>query len=304
MNGTAVSSPAKLNLTLHVGARREDGYHEIESLIVPLEFGDLLHITPRDDDRILCTCSDPSIPTDERNLAVRAALQLQQRLAARRGATIAIQKRIPVGAGLGGGSGNAAATLRALNDLWRLELSIDELAQVGARVGSDVPAMVYGRPCVIRGRGERVSLEAPSLAAEVLLVLPSIHCSTAEVYARFDTLPPPQGARDLHELIIAMRAIRASEPETATEAAFDRLHRTLFNDLAAAAQATAPDLAQLASALIRVTGVAFAMSGSGAAHFRLYPPNDAGRDRLQQDSSRITAALSGIRVLATRTLHA
>lgn len=298
MNAVEVDSPAKINLALRVGPRRPDGYHEIESLIVPLEFCDTLRVTARDDEQIVCRCSDPAVPTDARNLAVRAAQALRGRLARPRGATIEIEKRIPAGAGLGGGSGNAAATLRALNELWRLNLPPESLAALGAQIGSDVPAMVHRRACVVSGRGEIVSLEAPPVVAEVLLLLPPIDCATAEVYARFDALPPPAGGLGLCELLQTLVRINAGED------AFDRLGELLFNDLTDAAYASAPRLGEVARSVSLAVGTPLAMSGSGAAHFLLYPPDAAGRDRLQQDLGRIAAALSGVRVLETRTLHA
>ena len=129
-------SPAKINLTLRVVGKRDDGFHEIESLIARIDLCDTVHVSPRDDGRLTLECDEPSIPADESNLALKAAAILRDKAAAPQGAHMSLKKRIPAGAGLGGGSSNAAATLMLLNEFWNLGLPNSKLATIGTEIGS------------------------------------------------------------------------------------------------------------------------------------------------------------------------
>lgn len=177
---------AKINLTLDVLFKRPDGYHEVEMVMQTVDLSD--HITLQEimEDRILISCPVPYIPLDERNLAYKAANLVKQTFHITRGIHIHIDKKIPVAAGLAGGSSDAAAVLRGLNQLWKLGLTLDELAQMGASLGSDVPFCVYGGTAIARGRGEKIQRlpDAPHLW--VVLVKPPIAVSTADVYNAFD----------------------------------------------------------------------------------------------------------------------
>lgn len=151
-------APAKLNPFLRVLGRRPDGYHDIETLVLPLSLEDSVSVSPRDEGfglRMVGPTAE-GVPTGDENLVLRAARALAGTTSHGRGANILVEKRIPVAAGLGGGSADAAATLRALNVLWDLDLDANRLAEIGASVGSDVPALVHGGPVLARGRGEIV----------------------------------------------------------------------------------------------------------------------------------------------------
>ena len=151
-------APAKLNPFLRVLGRRPDGYHDIETLVLPLSLKDQVSVSLRDEGfglRVVGPRAD-EVSHSEDNLVVRAARKLAEVTGERRGANILLHKTIPVAAGLGGGSSNAAATLRALGELWGLGLELERLAEIGASVGSDVPALVHRRPVLARGRGEPV----------------------------------------------------------------------------------------------------------------------------------------------------
>src|SRR6185503_986486 len=154
-----VRAPAKLNLFLHVGDKRPDGYHALQSLVAFADIGDVLEIAPAPE--LSLTITGPfaaQVPGGATNLVLKAARALAERYApAPLGASIALEKNLPVAAGLGGGSADAAAALRALNRLWALEQSEDELIALAQEFGSDVPACVLSRPCWMEGRGERVS---------------------------------------------------------------------------------------------------------------------------------------------------
>jgi 4-diphosphocytidyl-2-C-methyl-D-erythritol kinase len=163
-------APAKVNWTLEVLGRRNDGYHEIRTLLQTIDLGDTLVFVPADD-VIVEQVGGPTIPDDD-NLVARAAKLLRKEAGYESGAHIQLQKMIPVSAGFGGGSSDAAATLRGLNKLWRLGLNESELAALGAELGSDVPFFVYGGTALAEGRGETVK-PLPDVAKKwLVLVLP------------------------------------------------------------------------------------------------------------------------------------
>ncbi len=162
---------AKINLTLEVIRKRLDGYHELVSVIQTVDLHDTLHF--HEDDELVVECSDATIP-DADNLVARAAKVLQDASGVERGARIELHKRIPVSAGLGGGSSDAAATLRGLNRLWDLGMTMQELVDISAAIGSDVPFLVRGGTAIVSGRGEYVeALPMPDIE-RIVLVTPDI----------------------------------------------------------------------------------------------------------------------------------
>lgn len=174
-------APAKLNLFLRIVGRRPDGYHELQSVFRLLDWGDTLRLRVRDDGRIVR--HGPSVPGVEAadDLTVRAAKLLQTTANVALGADIAVEKRIPAGGGLGGGSSDAATVLRALDRLWGCGLGVDALADLGLRLGADVPVFVRGRNAWAEGLGERLTpLELPP--AWYLLVAPGVHAATAALF--------------------------------------------------------------------------------------------------------------------------
>ena len=160
---------AKLNLTLEILGKRRDGYHNLASVMQTVDLFDEIEIYDADDLQVVC--EDADIPP-ESNLALRAAQVLQQQTGTANGARIEIKKNIPVSAGLGGGSTDAAAALRGLNKLWGLELSLDELTTIAAEVGSDEPFLVRGGTALVQGRGEEVTQIAPAKIARLLILTP------------------------------------------------------------------------------------------------------------------------------------
>lgn len=180
MNTTHWPAPAKLNLFLHVIGRRDDGYHDLQTLFQFLDLEDSIAIRLRDDGRIRRVSAHAQVEEDA-DLVVRAARLLKEETGTRQGADIAVEKRIPMGAGLGGGSSNAATTLRALDKLWNLDLGAERLAALGLALGADVPVFVHGVSAWAEGVGERlepVDLETPWY----LLVNPGCSVSTASVF--------------------------------------------------------------------------------------------------------------------------
>ena len=203
-----VSAPAKVNPFLRVLGRRDDGYHDLETIVQPIDLADRLQIHADADETFrtlslsLDVTGDPGlaarVPMDESNLVLRAARALAGDGAIRGFAEIVLEKRVPVAAGLGGGSADAAAALRALNELWGLGRADDELRALGASVGSDVPALLAGGPCIARGRGERVERVAGA-RLDLVVVGFSFGVSTADAFRWWDedgavTGPDPESA--------------------------------------------------------------------------------------------------------------
>lgn len=177
-----VKAPAKINLTLDVLHKRPDGYHEVEMIMTTVDLADRIGLEVREDGAIHILSVDRFVPNDQRNLAYQAAKILKETYRVAKGVSITIEKNIPVAAGLAGGSSDAAATLKGLNIIWELGLSLDELAEIGAKIGSDVPFCVYGGTALATGRGERIQ-ELPSPAnCWIVLAKPTIGVSTADIY--------------------------------------------------------------------------------------------------------------------------
>ncbi len=174
---------AKINLTLDVRYKRNDGYHELESVMQTVDLSDYITLYPRDDEKLSLTINVPFLPVDDRNLAYKAAQVFRHLYGIKKGVHIDIDKRIPVAAGLAGGSSDAAAVLRGLNQLWNLKLSISEISALGAQVGSDVPFCIIGGTAIVRGRGEWVESLPLHPTYWVVLAKPPIAVSTAEIYA-------------------------------------------------------------------------------------------------------------------------
>ena len=260
-----IEAYAKVNLTLEVLGKRPDGYHEIRSVVLPITLSDTLEIEPTTDGVVT---SDTGYDND---LCVKAALALRREKGL--GARIHVTKRIPVGGGLGGGSADAAAVLVALNDLWSTGLTTEELAAIGARVGSDVPSLVYRRPVVMEGRGECITpLGTACPELDLVLVDPGVHSSTAEVYAacqdRRREGPSPTA--------------RMADALTSGEG--DDIPRLFMNDLQAPAVALHREIGDVLAAL-RSAGVANAcMSGSGACVF--------GAVRGRAEAERLAGAMA------------
>lgn len=241
---------AKINYTLDVLGRRDDGYHRLASVMQTIALHDTLALRARDDGAIGLVCDDPALDTPD-NLALRAAHLLRERAArALPGVTIELHKHIPAQAGLGGGSSDAATALAALDAYWGLQLSPDALRELGARLGSDVPFFLPGGTALIGGRGEVVEPLPPAEPLWIVLAKPPIGLATAAV---FRALTPDDFTGDDDSAALAA-AIRAGKPLP-----FERLSNALERGVAAAY----PEVAAALDAL-RAAGAPIArMSGSG-----------------------------------------
>ena len=237
----SAEAPAKINRELRVGRLRPDGYHEILSRMVSIDLADRLVAEPSAS--IEFSCDDPAVPAGDDNLVVRAARLLAARAGVRTGARLRLEKRTPMGGGLGGGSADAAVALRILARLWSCEDRVGDLAVLAAELGSDVPFFLSGGEAEVSGRGETVRTVPDGPAVPLLLLLPPFSVSTAAVYRAY--------------------AGRGRLPER-LECASERRGRYLGpNDLTPAVLQVEPRMeAYLASAALVTDD--FAVSGSGA----------------------------------------
>lgn len=263
-----VLAPAKINLYLRVGPRRDDGFHPLMSWMVTVGLFDSLIFERTRGEGIALSCDRASIPVDESNLISRAARLLAAQLARRKegsvlgvgGAAIKLLKRIPVGAGLGGGSSDAARTLVALNHLWQLGLDVLALEPVAAELGSDVVFFLHQPSADCRGRGERVTPIAPPGPKAAVLICPPYGLSTPQVYRAFDDLGLGDGS------------VVVTVPDWSqwSQLSAGHLLPLLVNDLEPAAFAVQPDLGKLRAQLESAMGQIVRMSGSGSSLFTLY----------------------------------
>lgn len=203
-----VEAHAKINWTLEVLGVRSDGYHDLRSVVLPIPLHDMVSLEASE--TISCVMTGMLDVPPEANLAFRAAVALREATGCRRGVRIAIEKRIPAGAGLGGGSADAAAVLNGLNALWKFHLPKRELCEIAARVGSDVPALTLGGAVLMEGRGEKV---APLSAADgaqlpdpsaIIIFTPAIFASTPAVYREFRETDRGSGPNELQPAAIRL----------------------------------------------------------------------------------------------------
>jgi 4-diphosphocytidyl-2-C-methyl-D-erythritol kinase len=263
-----IQAPAKLNLFFEVLAKRNDGYHEIETLMCPIDLYDTLCFEEISGDEIEFACryalaaGSPdargflNIPRGAENLVVRAVEMVRRRAGVRRGARLLLVKRIPAAAGLGGGSSDAAAALVAANDGWRLGRSREELAQWAAELGSDVPFFLADGPAICRGRGERVEPVAGLGGLSFVVVYPPEGLSTAAVYG---LCRPASQAKQVQPLVDALR-----RGDLAAAA------RRMCNRLQPAAESLSPWVKRLQHDFHDQDCLGHGMSGSGSSYFGVY----------------------------------
>ncbi len=255
-----LASPAKINLYLRITGRRPDGFHELETIMAPLEFGDRLTLFLRKTS-IALECDHPDLPTDDMNLAMRAAKTIAAAFAMEKGVKILLQKKIPLASGLGGGSSNAATVIRALNQLWQINALPDQLNAVAASLGSDVNLFLGNQCALCRGRGEQVNPIPCRFNATVLLVNPGFGISTKWAYENWAAgsvgLTPP-----VPDITLLQRAL--AENDLAGVA------RGLYNALEIPSIRKFPVLRLLKETMVSEGAAGALMSGSGATVFGLF----------------------------------
>jgi len=271
-----VGAPAKLNLYLEVLGRRDDGYHELETLLVPLRLRDSLSLEPTPPTKAgrpgpihVRVCSAFPLesvaekqdlpPPGEKNLVFQALELLRRASGCSHGAHVELVKRVPLAAGLGGGSSDAAAALALANRAWGLHWDPQRLAVLAAEIGSDVPFFLARGPAVCRGRGERVEPVAGLLPLHFVIAKPRWGLQTNDVYRALDSQPPAEDGSHADRLAGLLRALRRGS--------WSELGRWMGNRLQGAAAALLPWVEQTQAAFAQLDFVGHQLTGSGTAYF-------------------------------------
>ncbi|MED0968108.1 4-(cytidine 5'-diphospho)-2-C-methyl-D-erythritol kinase [Bacillus paramycoides] len=281
-----VKAPAKINLSLDVLGKRQDGYHEVKMIMTTIDLADRLELTELVEDRIEILSHNRYVPDDQRNLAYQAAKLLKEKFNVKKGVSITIEKTIPVAAGLAGGSSDAAATLRGLNKLWNLGLTIDELAGLGAEIGSDVSFCVYGGTAIATGRGEKIEHIKTPPSCWVILAKPHIGVSTADVYGN-------------------LRLNRVTHPnvdkmvEVINHGDYKGICDTVGNVLEGVTFAMHPEVARIKAQMKRFGADAVLMSGSGPTVFGLVH-HDSRMHRIYNGLKGFCEQVYAVRLLGER----
>ncbi len=248
MNGIEILTPAKVNLFLEVLRRRQDGFHDIESLMDPVSLYDRLVIEPSDSGGVEVSCAHPDVPDDDENIVARAWRALSARTGRLGGVRVTIEKNIPPGGGLGGGSSNAAGMLVGLNELFGLGFSKGELESAGAETGSDVPFFFAGRRAVVRGRGERVEPLEDYLNFNYVLIFPDVSVATKKIYNKLNL---PLTGKSVNDILSLGQG-------------YNRCRGALFNRLEESTFQLFPGLTSLKRKIVALKGEGVVMSGSGS----------------------------------------
>lgn len=275
---------AKINLGLRILRRRNDGYHDIDTVMLRLAWYDTVRAAPSED--LSLTCSDPGLPSDEANLCIRAALGLAARVGVKPRGSLHLEKRIPTGAGLGGGSSDAAATLRLLIDLWGVELAGDDLIKLAARLGADVPFFLGPSPARATGIGDRLEAvvsddgAALSIPYHFVVVKPTVSVSTADAY-RWVSPSEEQG-------IDLAQTVRSLD--------LDRWRKELTNDFHKSVIARHPEVGHARDLLLANAAGYASMSGSGSAVFGVFEREDVAAAAKEAAVGEGLTAWSGMAV--------
>ncbi|ACA37703.1 4-diphosphocytidyl-2C-methyl-D-erythritol kinase [Lysinibacillus sphaericus CBAM5] len=281
-----VKAPAKINLTLDVLYKRPDNFHEVEMVMTTVDLADRISLESREDGVIQIISTDNFVPNDHRNFAYQAARLIKDTYGIKQGVSITIEKEIPIAAGLAGGSSDAAATLKGLNELWNLGLSIDELAELGAKIGSDVSFCVYGGTALATGRGEKIKEIPAPPNCWVVLAKPKIGVSTAEVYGglKVEGLEHPN----------TKQMIQAIETKD-----YELLCSSLGNVLETVTFKLHPEVIMLKEQMKRFGADATLMSGSGPTVFGLVD-SEARVSRIYNGLRGFCEEVYAVRILGER----
>jgi 4-diphosphocytidyl-2-C-methyl-D-erythritol kinase len=272
-------SYAKINLMLRVLGKREDGFHEIFSVFQTVSLCDRL--TFSESEGLDLTCDDPAIPTDDRNLIIKAAKKLQAETATKAGARIHLEKMIPSPGGLGGGSSNAATALIGLMRLWGVQLQPEQLTAISAELGSDVPFFLCGGTAIGTGRGEIIEPAEQIDEQNIVVINPDVAVSTKEAY---DAMAAASlTSADTNRILRVCRLEAGS---------LDLHHTVLINDFERSIFAGHPEVKRVKDTLLELGAVNAAMSGSGASVFAVFDKKEtrqAAEKALERSTWRVFA---------------
>ena len=281
-----VPSFAKINWSLRVLGKRPDGYHQIQTVLQTVSLHDEMYFRLNDDTDIKLFCSYPNVPTDHTNLILRAADLLRERFDLESGATIRLEKKIPPGGGLGGGSSNAAIALLALSQLWRLKLSLSELMDLGSKIGSDVPFFLVGGRAVATGIGTEVSPVADCDDRSLIIVSPTVPISTVKAYAALDSLAltSSNSAR-----ILGGSRLEADSLSCDQWPLYNEFEKVIFE--------MEPEIKRVREALLDAGARNVLLAGSGSSVFGIFESAEAQRRALEVIQPEV-----GWRLFACNTL--
>ena len=255
-NIISLKAHAKVNLFLEILGKRDDGYHEIETIMQEIDLADNLKFEEIQEG-IRLECNNKNIPINQDNLVCKAANLILKECGIKKGVLINLEKNIPVGAGLGGGSSDAAATLKALNSLWKVGLNDGDLMEFAAKLGSDIPFFINGKTSLCSGRGEMISPVKVRDRMDYLILFPRVHISTETIYKNLKI----DLTKKRKDVSFFLDALKHSEVIGISKLLFNRLEEVIF--------ATYPDLLQVKSALESFDFCGLSISGSGSAFFGL-----------------------------------
>ncbi len=281
----SILAPAKINLSLRICGKRQDGFHELESVVTKVTLYDGIDVFATTGPAIKIECDDPAVPTDARNLLWQAADLLASHHALRHPLLIRLLKKIPSEAGLGGASSDAASLLKALNDHWKLGLHTTALSASAAKIGSDVASFLWSGPVIMRGRGEIIEPVNLPWAGWLILLFPPFGIPTAAVY---NCWRPAMARHDRQTLACLDPGIRTAE----------QLNECLFNDLEEAIFEVEPRLKDIRQTVERSSNRVFHVTGSGSTLFTCCDTHEdaqAVQDLLNRDtecSSQIVRVLT------------
>jgi len=251
-----IAAPAKINLFLEILGKRPDGYHEIETVMQEISLFDYIYMEDGGKD-VSFNCSNPGLATGEDNLVVKAVRLFQKESGISRGVKVFLDKKIPVGAGLGGGSSDAAATLAGLNKLWKVGYDEKKLMSLAGKLGSDVAFFIVGNTAVCRGRGEVVTPYLCKTKYHYLLIYPKFEISTAMVYSNFKI----SLTRNLKDVSFLLQQLATGDP--------DKVGHYLYNRLEEIVLRLYPDVETIKRTLATLGCCGVLLSGSGSALYGL-----------------------------------
>jgi 4-diphosphocytidyl-2-C-methyl-D-erythritol kinase len=283
---TTLSLPsfAKINWTLRVLGRRDDGFHELFTVFQTVSLRDTLDFEKSDE--LSLASSDARMPTDERNLVIKAAIEVQGTFAFEKGARIHLEKRVPSPGGLGGGSSNAAVTLIGLKNLWDVEIFPEQMQSIAKELGADVPYFLHGGTAIGTGRGDIIEPVDDVPAENMLIVTPDVEISTGEVFRSLNAPALTSQERD-HILTVCRNEARSLDP----------LNSVLKNDLEDSVFAACPEVKRVKDTLLELGAVNAAMSGSGGSVFAVFDNKEtrqAAQKALDHESTWRKFAVSTI----------
>ena len=274
-NVISLKAPAKVNLFLEILGKRDDGFHEIETIMQEIDLADSLQFEETQEG-VKLECNDKNIPVNQDNLVCKAANLILKECGIKKGVLINLEKNIPVGAGLGGGSSDAATTLKALNSLWKVGLNNEELMEFAAKLGSDIPFFINGKTALCRGRGELITPVEVRNRMDYIILFPRVHISTETIYKNLKI----DLTKKRKDVSFFLDALKYSEAASISKLLFNRLEEIIF--------ATYPDLLQVKSTLESFGFCGLSISGSGSAFFGLC------NDRHQAEVIKSKIELSGM----------